>query len=68
MPAPAKLGTSTKFAWLRAGVGMITMSSVSIFTILQFNTAPLMLGKLCSSVSRATLRSVQLFVFDQFLN
>ena len=27
-----------------------------------------MLGKLCSDVSRATLRSVQLFVFDQFLN
>src|SRR4029077_17055697 len=24
-------GTSTKLAWLRAGVGMITMSSVSIF-------------------------------------
>jgi hypothetical protein len=40
----------TKLAWLRADVGMITMSSVSIFTILQFNTAPLMLGKLCGGV------------------
>jgi len=50
MRVPAKLGTSTKLAWLRAGVGMITMSSVNIFTILQFNTAPLMLGKLCTGV------------------
>jgi hypothetical protein len=39
--ASASLGTCTKLAWLRAGVGMITMSSASIFTILQFNTVPL---------------------------
>jgi len=50
MHISAKLGTWTKLAWLRAGVGMTTMSSVSIFTILQFNAAPLMLGKLCSGV------------------
>ena len=50
MRVPAKLGTCTKLASLRAGAGMIIMSSVSIFTILQFNTAPLMLGTLCSGV------------------
>jgi hypothetical protein len=44
MRVSAKFGTGTKLAWLPVGVQMIVMSSVSIFTILQFNTAPLMLG------------------------